>query len=104
MKLVKNKAEKREEFMPLQEARPSSSSLCGSAMSLAMTRTNHTINTRLGQVPSNDKTELSMFKGVIDQRQEGSLKEETKRRKGSHHVRLKSHIEACEEQAVKTKS
>ncbi|CAN8323716.1 unnamed protein product, partial [Cochlearia groenlandica] len=39
------------------------------------------------------------FKGVIDQRQEGSLKEETKRRKGSHHVRLKSHIEACEEQS-----
>ncbi|CAN8243213.1 unnamed protein product [Cochlearia groenlandica] len=46
---------------PLQEARPSSSSSCGSTMSLAMTTTNHSVNTRLGQVPSNDKTEPSMF-------------------------------------------
>ncbi|CAN8255206.1 unnamed protein product [Cochlearia groenlandica] len=76
----------------------------GQASTKKQDKSVHTINTRLGQVPSNDQTEPSMFKGVIDQRQEGSLNEETKIRKGSHHVRLKSHIEACKEQAVKTKS
>ncbi|CAN8307156.1 unnamed protein product [Cochlearia groenlandica] len=42
------------------------------------------------------------FKGEKDQRQRRKIKEEAKRRKGSQHVRTKSHTQVCEEQTVKT--